>query len=107
MTSKNQDRDLILAMMLTVGILPIRVFWNAWIFVKLWSWFLIPTGLPVLHFKAAMGIAIIQLFWFQSEDDDVKTKRTSLLGIFWDHTQASFTKPAIALSLGFLLKIII
>jgi len=33
--------------------------WRSYVLVKLWLWFIVPTGLPPLAFATALGIALI------------------------------------------------
>lgn len=38
---------------------PLTWMWKAFVMVKLWTWFLVPAGVPRLGFVTAMGTTLI------------------------------------------------
>ena len=48
------------AVMIFVGY-PLAIVWEAWIVVKLWSWFVVPTfeGAPTLTMPVAAGLCLL------------------------------------------------
>jgi len=38
---------------------PLTWMWKAFVMVKLWSWFMVPAGIPHLGFVTAMGATLI------------------------------------------------
>lgn len=52
---------------------PLTWMWKAFALFKLWSWFLVPAGVPRLGFVTAMSITLIVSLLTPSKVDDKET----------------------------------
>lgn len=54
---KIEVMDVLVALVLSIMAIPIFILFNGFIIMKLWLWFIVPLGVPILTIWHAFGIA--------------------------------------------------
>lgn len=84
---------------------PIGVFLNAYTFLCLWLWFIVPFGVPAIGLVHAMGILLVKGFLMAKyapvqEDVEPEEKVEKLKGSL----AYTYLMPLIALGVGYLFQ---
>lgn len=82
-------------------LLPFGMAWSAFVFVKLWLWFALPLGLPVLGFTQMLGARFLWAIWSYRRDPITSDKD------LYDRMATPLTLPLISLGMGWILHLLI
>ena len=76
------------------------MWWDGFVLAKLWGWFVVPLGAPVLGVWQAVGLAIV---WnhVRTRSSDVKHEETITS---WTRIGYAVLAPALSLLIGYLIK---
>lgn len=93
----------------TVGFLAIvvgAICMRAWVLTVLWSWFLVPYGVPQIAIPAAIGISlIVGMFTTKLSDKwSQEKKKKSLPESFADMISTAFLSPLFVLCIGWVVS---
>ena len=79
----------------------IAVFLRGWALIWLWTWFLVPFGLPQIGFWHACGISLTVAFLtYEYNKDSEDAKQEAIVGLF-----KSIFISVIALGVGFVYQL--
>lgn len=74
--------------------------WGGIVIVKLWYWFAVPIGLPVIGITMALGLSLlVHLFTYDLPPDSEPFTLSRAIQILW----VGALRPTIALAFGYLL----
>lgn len=88
-----------LAIMVFIGVTIFfiaSVILHGWVFSILWEWFIVPYGLPIIDIPHAIAISLIVAFLTHQY---IPVKKGDV-----SNTWLQFTKPLVALLVGWVLK---
>lgn len=89
----------------TVILMALSACWSGYALSVLWSWFFVPTfSLPVISIPAAIGIAIV-VGYMTKQDQEAKTDGESFGEVLVKASVRAAIKPAVALSIGALVRL--
>ena len=93
---KYEDKKLLIIMILSIP----GLIWSGFVITKLWIWFVVPLGLPVISISHAIGIDLIITFMCgHAVDPKNKKILTTII--------ESITRPAVILFIGFISQLFI
>lgn len=79
-------------------LLPLLIPYRAWAIMTLWTWFVVPLGVPELTLKLAAGISLLSAnLTYQLQFDDSRPSTTTVL-------ITQLLHPLLIVGLGYLIQ---
>lgn len=91
--------------LLGLMLIPPEMLWAGFVFMRLWSWFVVPTlHAPPLALAPAIGIALVIAYCTHQARRSCADEKRDRLAEFAEATFLSLARPALFLGLGWIVK---
>ncbi len=88
----------------TIALVVISALWRAWVLTVLWTWFIVPLGLPAIGIATAIGASLIVGMFMPNQvakKDTTMNKTDAIANVF----SVAIGGPAVVLLIGWIVTL--